>query len=148
MAITEVRPELFYRDPPAALAWLDRAFGLKTELAVRDGTGAQVFARVSGGVAVVGEIPGSRQSPASMGGLGSQQVMVTLDDGIEAHFESARAAGARIEQALRREFFGLTYTAADSEGHLWSFVQAVAEPMPPPEGWTVRLPGQDPAEET
>lgn len=143
MSVTEVRPEMFYRDPAAALGWLDRAFGLRTELVVNDKDGAQVFARVSGGVAIVGEIPGQRQSPASSGGLSSQQVMVTLDGGIEDHYAQAQAAGAPIVEELRTLFFGKTYTAADLEGHLWSFLQDSAERTPPPEGWSVRFPSRE-----
>ena len=141
MSVVEIRPELFYRDPTAALAWLERAFGLETELLVTDPEGRHVFARVTGGVAIVGEIPG-RQSPASMGGANSQQVVVSLGEGIEAHIERARAAEARIDVELRREFFGLTYTAADPEGHLWSFIQATSERSEPPPGWAVRFANQ------
>jgi uncharacterized glyoxalase superfamily protein PhnB len=140
MTVTEVRPELFYRDPSSALHWLEQAFGLKTELLVQGPDGAHVFARVTGGVAVVGEIPGHRQSPVSTGGVSSQQVMVTLSEGIDEHCARARAGGAGIAQELRTEFFGRTYTATDLEGHLWSFVQNTAERAPPPPGWTVRFP--------
>jgi uncharacterized glyoxalase superfamily protein PhnB len=78
-----------------------------------------------------------------MGGTSTQQVMITLDDGIDAHFERARAAGARIEQELRTEFFGRTYTALDLEGHVWSFLQNAPGRADPPAGWSVQFPRQE-----
>ncbi len=137
----EATPELYYRDPGAALGWLERVFGLATELVVADDQGRHVFARVTGGVAIVGELP-ARQSPSHAGGVSTQAVLVALDDGLEAHCERARAAGARIEMEPMRAFFGLAYTAMDLEGHLWSFTQALTERQPPPEGWSVRVPGE------
>jgi len=139
----EVRPEIFYRDPQAALAWLDRVFGLATELLVTDAGGRFVFARVSGGVGIAAEAPDRRRSAMSLGGANSQIVTVTFGEGLDAHYAQARSAGAGIEQELREEFFGPFYTATDLEGHLWTFRQTAAGFRPPPEGWTVRFPNQE-----
>ena len=141
--VVEVRPELCYRDPVAALGWLERAFGLKTEFVANDAEGRQVFARISGGIAIVGEVPARRQSPASMAGATSQVLMLTIEGDVDAHCRAALAAGARIEEPLRKEFFGLTYTAADLEGHLWSFLQRASGPTELPEGLSVRFTGEE-----
>jgi uncharacterized glyoxalase superfamily protein PhnB len=63
-------------------------------------------------------------SPASTGGRNTQSLHVQLADGIDAHCEHARAAGAVIVRELQNQFYGdRTYSARDPEGHVWSFGQ-------------------------
>ena len=65
-------------------------------------------------------------SPASVGGKNTQFVRVQLQDGIDAHCERARAAGAEILQEPADQFYGdRTYRARDPEGHVWTFSQTV-----------------------
>jgi hypothetical protein len=42
-----VTPHLHYRDPDAARLWLERAFGLETDILVTDAEGRLVFARLT-----------------------------------------------------------------------------------------------------
>ncbi len=129
---------VFYKDPRTALRWLEAAFGFETSLLVTDDTGAVGHAEMSfgeGRVEVGGEWaspellgPASMKSPASLGGVGTQFVRVQLEEGIEAHCERARAAGARITQEPADQFYGdRTYRCLDPEGHVWSFSQPVAQ---------------------
>ena len=68
------------------------------------------------------------KSPASLGGVGTQFVRVHFSDGLDAHCDHARAAGARITQDPADQFYGArTYRALDPEGHVWNFDQPVAE---------------------
>ena len=144
-AVAKVSIELHYRDPAAALHWLQQVFGLETELMVSDAAGQLVFARVSGGIGVVPEGPG-RPSPSAFGGAATDTVSVDLDSDVRAHCERARAAGARIVIEPREEFYGaLNYVAADLEGRNWCFSQQVSQGGPPPEGWSVRFPNRRPA---
>ncbi len=137
--------ELHYRDPEAALRWLEEVFGLEVELMVSDPEGRLVFARVQGPVGIVAEGPG-RPSPASLGGASTQTVEVTLSDALEGHYRRARERGARILIEPRQEFYGaLNYVAVDLEGHLWCFSQSISEGGPPPDGWTVRFPQREKA---
>ncbi|HEY5412552.1 MAG TPA: VOC family protein [Caulobacteraceae bacterium] len=137
--------ELHYRDPEAALRWLEAVFGLETEMMVSDPEGKLAFARVQGPVGIVAEAPG-RPSPASLGGASTQTVDVTLSDDLDAHYRRALQAGARIVIEPRQEFYGATnYVAADLEGHLWCFSQRVSEGGPPPDGWSVRFPAREKA---
>ena len=47
-------------------------------------------------------------------------------DGIDAHCERAKAAGAVIVRELENQFYGdRTYSARDPEGHVWSFGQTL-----------------------
>jgi uncharacterized glyoxalase superfamily protein PhnB len=59
-----------------------------------------------------------------MGGVNTHSIHVQLEDGIEAHYERARRAGAKIVRELADQFYGdRVYGATDPEGHSWSFGQ-------------------------
>lgn len=131
-------PQLFYRDPMAALRWLEAAFGFETSLVVTDPTGAVGHAAMTfegGEIHIGGEFaapdligPAEMKSPASLSGAGTQFVRVSLAAGLDAHCERARAAGARITQAPKDQFYGSrVYRALDLEGHVWTFEEPVAE---------------------
>jgi len=67
------------------------------------------------------------KSPLSLGGAGTQFIRIHLTDGLDAHCERARAAGARITQAPTDQFYGArSYRALDPEGHVWNFDQTIA----------------------
>jgi uncharacterized glyoxalase superfamily protein PhnB len=132
-----VVPAVFYRDPMAALRWLEQAFGFQTSLLVTDDDGNVGHAEMSFRGAAIGiggewaspELlgPAEMKSPLSLGGAGTQFVRVHLADGIDAHCERARDAGARITQAPADQFYGArTYRALDPEGHVWNFDQPIA----------------------
>jgi uncharacterized glyoxalase superfamily protein PhnB len=129
-------PTIFYRDPMAALHWLEAAFGFETSLLVTDDDGNVGHAEMSfagGNVGVGGEWsspellgPAAMKSPASLDGVGTQFVRVHLAEGVDAHCERARAAGARITQEPTDQFYGArSYRALDPEGHIWNFDQPV-----------------------
>jgi uncharacterized glyoxalase superfamily protein PhnB len=131
-------PAVFYRDPMAALHWLERAFGFETSLLVTDDSGAVGHAEMSfgeGRIGVGGEWaspellgPAAMKSPASLDGQGTQFVRVRLEDGIDDHCARAEAAGARITQRPQDQFYGArVYRALDPEGHVWAFDQAIAD---------------------
>lgn len=131
-------PQLFYRDPFAALGWLEAAFGFETSLVVTGPDGSVGHAAMTfegseihiGGELIAPELigPATMRSPASLEGAGTQFVRVSLDSGLDAHCERARAAGARITQTPVNQFYGSrTYRVLDLEGHVWTFEQPVAE---------------------
>ena len=131
-------PVVFYRDPMAALRWLEQAFGFETSMLVTDEAGRVGHAEMKlgdGHIGVGGEWasteiigPAQMKSPASLAGAGSQFIRVELEDGIDAHCERARAAGARITQAPQDQFYGArVYRALDPEGHVWCFDQKIAD---------------------
>jgi uncharacterized glyoxalase superfamily protein PhnB len=127
-------PSVFYKDPMAALRWLEAAFGFETSMLVTDKEGNVGHATMSFGGAQVdigGEWsspellgPAQLKSPLSLGGVGTQFVRVHLNEGLDAHCERARAAGAHITQEPADQFYGArTYRALDPEGHVWNFDQ-------------------------
>jgi len=148
-----VVPAVFYKDPMAALDWLQKAFGMELSFLVTDSEGAVGHAELSwrgDAISVGGEWaseeligPARMRSPASVDGISTQTIRLYLDDGIDAHCERARAAGARIVQAPGDQFYGeRVYRALDPEGHVWSFSQSVAavtvEEMEKASGLTIR----------
>ena len=67
-----------------------------------------------------------RAGPKSAG-IESQYCSVYVDD-VDAHYQRALAAGARIANGLRDQFWGdRTYEALDLEGHRWRFHQRIRE---------------------
>jgi uncharacterized glyoxalase superfamily protein PhnB len=133
-----VVPAVFYRDPMAALHWLEKAFGFETSMLVTDDDGNVGHAEMSfgdGRIGVGGEWaspeqlgPAEMKSPLSLGGAGTQFVRISLAQGLDAHCERARAAGARITQEPKDQFYGArTYRALDPEGHVWNFDQPIAD---------------------
>lgn len=131
-------PTVVYRDPMAALRWLEEAFGFETAILVTDPEGRVGHAEMNfrgGAVGVAGEwtgpqLGGARMvSPASLeGDVATQFLWVTLEADIDGHSQRARAAGARITQAQEDQFYGArTYRARDPEGHVWCFSQEVRQ---------------------
>lgn len=122
-------PALFYRDPKAALKFLEAAFGFKLDLLVEDAQGNLGHSQMSytNGVVMIGsEWSQDHQSPASVGGKNTQTVHVHVDDEIDAHCERARAAGFEILMEPQDQFYGdRTYRARDPEGHIWIVGQTV-----------------------
>jgi uncharacterized glyoxalase superfamily protein PhnB len=121
-------PSVNYRDPKAALQWLERAFGFQPAMVITNDQGevehAEMKFRDRGYVMIGGEWSDFIASPASSGGRNSQRVHVLMAEGLDAHCEQARAAGADILREPREEFYGdRVYMARDLEGHVWSFCQ-------------------------
>jgi uncharacterized glyoxalase superfamily protein PhnB len=122
---------VYYKDPLAALDWLEKAFGFERTLLVtdKDGNLGHSEMRFGDGVIYVGsQWCESVASPASLDGKNTQSVHVQLKEGIDEHCARARAAGAAILQEPEDQFYGdRTYRALDPEGHLWSFGQTVRD---------------------
>lgn len=131
---------LCYKDPDAALVFLERAFGFEPAMIIRDAEGrlAHSEMRLGDGLVMVGSEWDERtRSPASLGGKTTQTVHVHLTESIDAHCDRARAAGATILMAPETQFYGdRTYRAADPEGHIWTFGQTVETLSP--EEWDAR----------
>ncbi len=99
-------PQVPYENVSAALSFLERAFGFR-------------------------EIPTARLVSADggkSGGIESQYISVYVDD-VDAHYQRAVAAGARIANGLRNYFWSdeghRTYEALDPEGHRSRFNQQI-----------------------
>jgi uncharacterized glyoxalase superfamily protein PhnB len=122
---------IFYRDPRAALKFLEAAFGfeLVTLIETPDGNLAHSQMRLGEAMIMVGgEWMADVASPASVGGRNTQFIHLHIDSDIDAHCERARAAGMTIFQEPKDQFFGdRTYRCKDPEGHMWVVAQTVRE---------------------
>ena len=123
-----------YRDPKAALAWLEQAFGFEVTMAIDGPPDAPEMCHYEmscdgrGRVMVGGQWAASVRSPAGLSGVNTQSVHVSLPSGIEQHCERARAAGAVIAAEPEDQFYGdRTYRALDLEGHMWTFSEHVRD---------------------
>ena len=118
---------LFYRDPRAALAWLEKAFGFEVTMLIETADGEVAHSQMTYGgstVMIGSEWSADHQSPASVNGRNTQTVHIQLDDDIEAHCQRARDAGADIVAELEDQFYGdRTYRCRDPEGHIWTVSQ-------------------------
>ncbi|MCA0358806.1 MAG: VOC family protein [Proteobacteria bacterium] len=113
-----------YRDPKAALAWLEAAFGFELTFLIEGEDASVAHAEMSHGASrlmVGGEWSPAHASPASMGGKVTQTVHIYIDSDVDAHCRRAAEAGAEILQAPETQFYGArTYRCRDLEGHLWT----------------------------
>ena len=125
---------VYYREPKAALAWLERAFGFEITMAIDGPDDAPEMCHYEmscdgrGRIMVGGQWAPWVRSPASLSGANTQSVHVSLPGGIEQHCERARAAGAVIAAELEDQFYGdRVYRALDLEGHAWTFSEHVRD---------------------
>ena len=124
------RSALFYQDPKAALAWLEKAFGFELSMLLEDAEGNLVHSQMAfgNGYVMIGqEWSADHKSPKSVGGKNTQTVHVQIDSDVDAHFARAKAAGAEIMAEPETQFYGdRTYRCRDPEGHIWTVSQTVA----------------------
>ena len=133
-----ITPVLFYRDPKAAISFLERAFGFEIAMLLTDDQGRIGHSELTydgAAISVGGEWeseallgPAKMRSPVTLDGAGSQFLRIAVSEPIDEHCERARGAGARVTQAPEDQFYGdRTYRALDPEGHVWNFSQKVRE---------------------
>ncbi len=126
-----LRSAVFYQDPKAALAWLEKAFGFELSMLLEDAEGAVAHSQMSYGdsyVMVGQEWSADHKSPKSVGGKNTQTVHIQIDSDLDAHFDRAKAAGAEILAQPETQFYGdRTYRCRDPEGHIWTVSQTVKE---------------------
>jgi len=129
-------PAVFYKDPMAALRWLERVFQFEVTTLVTDAEGKLAHSEMTfqgGALTVGGEWeaealvgPARMRSPQAVEGINTQFVRVHLETGLDEHHAHAKACGARITEGPSDQFYGSrTYRVLDLEGHLWNFSQDV-----------------------
>lgn len=122
-----------YQDPKAAFRWLEEAFGFEPLFVLLDADGNLAHSEMGFGASTLmvgSEWTDDHKSPKSIGGKNTQSVHIQLAAGedIDAHCETARAAGADILAEPDTQFYGdRTYRAKDPEGHIWTFGVTVEE---------------------
>ncbi len=115
-------PGFRYQDAPAAIDWLERAFGFEPQFVVPgpDGTIAHAQLKLGPGLIMLDSAV-AETAPAVPWPATRLSLYVYVPD-IEAHYERARAAGAEIIRVLAETDYGsFEFSALDLEGNLWSF---------------------------
>ncbi len=119
-----------YKDPRAAIDWLQGAFGFELVMLIEEPDGRIAHSQLSLGdsVIMVGrEWDADHKSPASLGGVNTQSVHLQIETDIDAHCARAKAAGAQVFAEPEDQFYGdRTYRCKDPEGHVWTVAQTVS----------------------
>lgn len=116
-------PALTVTDLDRSIRFYDDALGFKLTFSIPGPDGKLVFANVTNGDAnlMLGVTPAGQPDPAAQGPLGSGvnlYVSVDNDDDIDALFERARSAGARVIHEPTDQFWGdRDWTVADPDGY-------------------------------
>ena len=122
-------PVLTYQDIPAAHDFLVQAFGFTGGGVSRDAAGQAVHGEVRAGDATIWLHRVTREhgldSPLAADAANAG-LFLYVDD-VDAHYERARAAGARIDaQPVDQPYGQREYGARDLEGHRWWFATPTA----------------------
>lgn len=123
----QIIPCLRYRDAPAAIDWLCRAFGFVRHAvyAHEDGSIAHAQLTFGNGMIMLGSVANDgawgrliRQPDAE--GVTQGNYLVTAE--VDALYAQAQAAGAVMVIDIKDEDYGgRGFSCRDPEGHLWSF---------------------------
>ncbi|WP_287226889.1 glyoxalase [Mesorhizobium sp.] len=113
---------IFYRNPRAALIWLEKAFGFEPSMVVSDADDRLVHSemRFGDGYMIVDSEMGRPCSQSRVGRRQEHAVGLCAPQG-------RPTAGAEIVQEPADQFYGeRQYRACDPEGHVWTFSQTVS----------------------
>ena len=120
-------PTLKYKNAPAMIDWLGRAFGFEKHAVYADGdTVHHAELTLGGGMIMLGSAKddafGKMQvPPAGPDATVTQGAYIIVPDA-DAHHTRAVAAGARVVRELKTEDYGgRGYSCRDPEGQLWNF---------------------------
>ncbi len=120
---SNIYPSLTYADAEAAIEFLCRAFGFEKRLVVPREDGGVLHSELTLGTGLVmASSPKPEQGrEAPNPDARSHALCVRIDDP-DAHYERAKAEGARIlMEPVDEEYGARGYMAADPEGHVWFF---------------------------
>ena len=127
--LEQIIPVLTYQDIAAAHDFLVMAFGFSGGGVHRNAEGQAVHGEVRAGKATIWlhrvmaehQLDSPRATDVANSGL-----FVYVDD-VDAHYEQARTAGARIDsQPVDQPYGQREYGARDLEGHRWWFATPTA----------------------
>ena len=121
-------PTVRYRDAHAAIAWLQKAFGLTAQAVYEDGQGGVAHAQMTfgTGMLMLGSVPDDQEAvhsiqPQECGGRSTVGLYLVVTDAAAA-YGRAQAAGAEITMELKdMDYGGKAFGCLDLEQHAWSF---------------------------
>lgn len=121
----DIFPCLRYADAPAAMDWLEAAFGFRRGLVVPgevEGSVAHAQLTVGTGMIMLGSRrPGGGDALEAALNAGAQVTYLVVAE-LDAHHARAVAAGAEIiRPPFDTDYGSRDYIARDPEGHVWCF---------------------------
>ncbi|SRR5579859_293348 len=123
-----VIPALRYRDAPAMIEWLCRAFGFEKHAVYPNPDGSIAHAQLvlGGGMIMLGSVTNASphseliRQPDELNKAETQSPYIAVED-CDAIYARAKAAGAEMVLDIRdQDYGGRGFTCRDPEGHLWS----------------------------
>ncbi|MBC7454150.1 MAG: VOC family protein [Massilia sp.] len=121
---------LRYRDAPAAIDWLGRAFGFEKQAVYPDDNNGIAHAQLTFGNGMImlasadskdTEYSRLMKLPDDIGGAQTQTLYMVVADA-DAAYAMAREAGAKIIIDIKDEDYGgRGFTCRDLENYVWSF---------------------------
>ncbi|MGH7744623.1 MAG: VOC family protein [Candidatus Dormibacteria bacterium] len=129
-----ILPHIVYQDLVGAIAWLGAAFGFREHYRYGAPSGAQVH--LGNAWMMLRQAREGSASPAKLG-YATQSLTVFIED-VEAHYQRAKAAGAKIvEEPHTTEYGEFQYAAEDLERHHWLFARHAKDVSPDAWGATI-----------
>ena len=123
-----VIPGLRYRDAPAAIDWLCRAFGFEKHAVYANPDGSIAHAQLTfgNGMVMLGSVNkdapygGLVRQPEEVGNVETQAPCLIVSD-CDGIYATAKAAGAEfVMEIADMSYGGRAFACRDPEGHLWS----------------------------
>ena len=123
-----VIPSLRYRNAPAAIDWLCRAFGFSRHLVIENPDGTIAHAELSLGRSMVmlgstktdGPLAEYMAQPDEIGGRQTGVIYLVVED-CDPVYAAVQAAGAELVLPLHEpDYGGKAFLCRDPEGFLWS----------------------------
>ena len=137
--VDTVLPHIAYDDVAEAAGWLAAHFGFAEHYRYGEPGGPVSGAQMRLGRAVImlkAARPDGAATPQRLGHW-TQSITVFVDD-VDAHYERARAAGAKIVEELHETCYGeRQYGVEDLAGHHWLFSRHATDVDP--SEWGARL---------
>ena len=122
-----IGPLLWYRDPRAAIAWLEQAFGFEEKVRIGEAHRSQMRVGEDGAI-VVADAHGEQVAPS--GGVVTHLLKIRVAD-VDAAFDRAREAGAGVlEEPQTWEYGERSCVVEDPAGHRWELTQTVRDVDP------------------
>ena len=137
--VSTIIPAMRYRNAPAAIDWLCRAFGFEKRAVYMAGEDTVAHAELTfgNGMIMIGSVANGTPNSALIGqpedaGFETQSPYLVVS-GCDAIYATAKAAGAEMVSDLEtKDYGGKAFTCRDLEGHLWSIGEYDPwQPQPP-----------------
>jgi uncharacterized glyoxalase superfamily protein PhnB len=125
MSNQTIFPALRYHDAPAAIDWLERAFGFERRMVVEGDGGIVEHAELVLGDSMI--MLGSVRPPEAGAyskvapGPGSSSLYAVVDDPDGVHARAVQAGADIVSGLVEQDYGSREFTARDPEGNVWTF---------------------------